>query len=164
MAAKILFVTLAVAMAFVLGSVTRAQNPAPLAMVPVFYADGSAVAGVHIVIGRISIGEGPPHPVKLPRPPLEEFPVTFSNAAAFSNADSYNCFLAQPYGAGQGGIIRRVDGGQFVYRGMRSGRGGNRTSCASVTRPPVPPNLYDRSALLDARGEAGSCCRIGSRR
>jgi hypothetical protein len=76
MAAKILFVTLAVAMAFVLGSVTRAQNPAPLAMVPVFYADGSAVAGVHIVIGRISIGEGPPHPVKLPRPPLEEFPLS----------------------------------------------------------------------------------------
>jgi hypothetical protein len=119
---KALYVPLAVATAFILGSTTASQDPPQQALVPVYYVDGSSVPGARIVIGRIPIAEGPV--VGLGRPghvPLEEFSVTLSNGAAFSNVDSYSCFVTHPHGAGSGMLIRRVDGSHFVFSGARIG-------------------------------------------
>jgi hypothetical protein len=110
------------AIALLLAGLIGAQtSPPPAPLLPVYYADGSSVPSVHIVIGEISVPAGPsPGPLG-PSPSPEEFTVTLSNAARFTTADSYKCFLAQPYGMGSGGIVRTIDGSHFVYRGARSG-------------------------------------------
>jgi hypothetical protein len=111
-----------IATALLFGCLIAAQTPpTPTPLLPVYSADGSSVPNVHIVIGQISVPAGPPKAPLTPPGAPEEFPVTLSNAAAFTSADSYKCFLAQPYGLGSGGIVRIIDGNQFVYRGARSG-------------------------------------------
>lgn len=96
-----------------------ASTPTP-ATVPVYYVDGSTVANAHIVIGQIPILAGGGPGVSSA---TEEFPVTLSNAAAFTSGDSYRCFASKPFGAGllNGGLFRNIDGSHFVFRTARLG-------------------------------------------
>jgi hypothetical protein len=98
-------------------SVGRADAPSSPTLPPIYFADGQLVAKVHIVIGEITVPAGSG---EIP-PKAEEFPVALSNAATFTSAESYKCFLSQPSGLGAGGIVRNTDGAHFVYRGARIG-------------------------------------------
>jgi hypothetical protein len=87
-------------------------------LIPVYYADGKVAADAHIVIGQILVPAG-----SSSSPINEEFPVTLTDAAAFTSADSYRCFASKPFGASifTGGLFRIIDGGHFAFRTGRVG-------------------------------------------
>ncbi len=118
---KLILLLVVVSLVVLIINFTQAETTAPAAAAPAYYVDGRVVPNAHIVIGQVSVPTGPPQsPSTAPGPP-EEFPVTLSHAATFTSADSYKCFLSQPYGMGSGGVVRIIDGSHFVYRGGRSG-------------------------------------------
>jgi len=74
------------------------QNQAP-ATLPVYAADGSAMTGMHIVVGSVAV-------------PAGGATVTLTGAAAFSSRDTYHCFTSIERGPVAGNPLR-VDGTKF---------------------------------------------------
>jgi hypothetical protein len=86
------------------------------APIPVYNTDGTPVPNAHIVVGSITVPPGWASDVRSPQF-SSGIPVALEGAAAFTRADSYKCFVAQPFGVSPpAGMFRKIDGSNFAIR------------------------------------------------
>jgi hypothetical protein len=118
---KLMLLLLLVSLAIATMPRADAQTAPPSTPMPVYNTDGTPVPNSHIVIGHVTV---PPGWASEPRSQqfFDGIPVALEGAAAFTSADSYKCFLAQPFGVSPpAGNFRKIDGSHFGIRAVGGG-------------------------------------------
>ncbi len=117
-----LLLLVVVSLAILIVKRTPAQTETPTTPIfPVYSTDGSNAPNAHMVVGQVKV---PPGSVRTPQGKhalsgsVALIPVTLTGAAAFTNAETYKCFVSQLGGTyvDSGGTFEKIDGSHFGIR------------------------------------------------
>ncbi len=117
-----LLLLVVVSLAILIVKRTPAQTETPTTLIfPVYNTDGTDVPNAHVVVGQVT----PPGSLLTPQGKQESLngiPVTLAGGAAFTNAETYRCFVSELGGPNpQIGMFKKIDGSHFAIRAPRAG-------------------------------------------